>query len=296
MKILITGAGGQLGREWVHYLQDSDHEMLACDSSALDITDRDAIHSLLLKEEPDLLINCAAYTNVDEAEDNPETAHSVNEIGVQNLAHACNRHQVFLIHYSTDYVFGGSIEDKSKLPHGYDEQYPPSPNNVYGLSKRGGEIAIEKFGDRWIIIRVSWLCGQYGENFIKTMLRLSQEKEKLKVVDDQIGSPSYCFDVVEKTMKLVELDQTGIFHVSSKGAITWYDLTNEIIRLSGSNTTLEAVTSAEFPMKAKRPAYSLLNTQKIEGLGLEPVTWKDGLKHLMNQLNKLNHDHSKHRA
>ncbi|WP_340106561.1 dTDP-4-dehydrorhamnose reductase [Rhodohalobacter sp. 8-1] len=291
MKILITGASGQLGREWVRYLEDSDHEVSACDSTALDITDREAVHSVLQTEEPDMLINCAAYTDVDGAEDNPEMAYSVNEIGVQNLAHACNRHQVLLIHYSTDYVFAGSVEDKKKLPDGYDEEFPPSPNNVYGKSKRGGEIAIEKFADRWMIIRVSWLCGQFGENFIKTMLRLSQEKDRLQIVDDQTGSPSYCFDVVEKTMKLVELDQTGIFHVSSKGAITWYNLTQEIIRLSGSNTALEAVTSADYPMKAERPAYSLLNTQKIENLGLEPISWKDGLKRLMNQLNELNHDH-----
>lgn len=293
MKVLITGAGGQLGREWVLYLEDSDHEVLACDSSALDITDRDAIHNVLSAKKPDVLINCAAYTDVDGAEDEPETAHSVNEIGVQNLAHACNRHQVYLVHYSTDYVFEGSLEDKKKLPSGYDEEYPPSPQNIYGKSKRGGEIAIEKFGDRWIIIRVSWLCGQFGKNFVKTMLRLSQEKEKLQVVDDQTGSPSYCFDVVEKTLKLVESDQTGYFHICSKGDITWYDLTKEIIRLSGSNTTLEAVSSAEFPMKAKRPAYSLLNTQKIENLGFEPISWKEGLNRLLHQLNELNHDHKK---
>lgn len=293
MKILITGAGGQLGREWVHFLEDSDHEVRACDSSALDITDSDAIHSVLSDEEPDLLINCAAYTNVDGAEKNPEAAYSVNEIGVQNLAHACNRHRVYLVHYSTDYVFQGSAEDKKKLPAGYDEEYPPSPENVYGKSKLGGEAAIEKFAERWMIIRVSWLSGRFGKNFIKTMMELSQTKEKLQVVDDQIGSPAYCFDVVEKTMTLVSLGQTGFFHVTSKGAITWYELTQEIIRLTGSNTTLEAVTSAEFPTKAKRPAYSLLNTQKIEGLGLEPISWKEGLKRLLNQLNKLNYDHSK---
>lgn len=288
MKILITGAGGQLGREWVHFLGDSSHNVVPLGSSDLDISDSDAIHTRFSDEKPDLLINCAAYTNVDGAEDHQEEAHAVNEIGVQNLAHACKRHRVYLVHFSTDYVFEGSRADQKKLPNGYDEEYPPAPQNVYGISKRGGELAIEKFADKWIIIRVSWLCGRYGNNFIKTMLRLAKEKNKLRVVDDQMGSPTYCFDVVKKTMRLVEMDQAGYFHITSKGATTWHDLTKEIIRLSGSNAALEAVSSEEFQMKAARPAYSLLNTHKIEQLGLSPIGWKEGLKKLLGQLNEQN--------
>jgi len=287
MKILITGAGGQLGREWVQFLNESEHDIVPLDSSDLDITDGDAIHSLFSEESPDLLINCAAYTKVDEAEDHPEHAHAVNEIGVQNLAHACKRHRVYLVHFSTDYVFEGSETDHKKLPNGYDEEFPPAPQNVYGLSKRGGELAIEKFAGKWMIIRVSWLCGTYGNNFIKTMLRLAKEKKTLRVVDDQTGSPTFCFDVVKKTMKLVEMDQTGYYHISSKGATTWYGVTRELIRLTGSKTHLEAVSSSEFEMKAERPAYSLLNTQKIEVLGLEPIEWKKGMNVMLSQLNEL---------
>jgi len=286
MKILITGAGGQLGREWSHFLDGSEHDVVSLNSSALDIKDSHAVHRLFLDEEPDVLINCAAYTNVDEAEENPDSAYSVNEIGVQNLAHACKRQSVFLVHFSTDYVFEGSAKDKKKLPKGYDEEYPPSPGNVYGKSKRGGELAVEKFAERWLIIRVSWLCGRYGNNFIKTMLRLSAKKEKLQVVNDQTGSPSFCFDVVDKTMRLLEQDKTGYFHISSKGATTWHGVTQEIIRLTGSNTKLEAVSSDVFRMKAKRPAYSLLNTQKIEDLGLKPINWREGIETMLNQLNK----------
>ena len=286
MKIVITGATGQLGREWVQMLDDTDHNVIPLDSSTLDITESDAIHTLLTDEKPDLLINCAAYTKVDDAEDNPEDAHSVNEIGVQNLAHACNRHNVFMVHYSTDYVFDGSETDHKKLPNGYDEEYPPAPNNVYGKSKRGGEIAIEKFADKWMIIRVSWLCGRYGNNFIKKILNLSEQKEKLRVVNDQTGSPTYSFDVVEKTMELIEMNQEGYFHISSKGATTWHGVAQELIRLMGNNTTLEAVPSSEFEMKAERPAYSLLNTQKIEDLGLKPIGWKEGLEILLDQLNE----------
>jgi len=286
MKIVITGASGQLGREWVQMLEDTDHSVVSLDSSTLDITDSDAIYKLLSDEEPDILVNCAAYTKVDDAEDNPEDAHSVNEIGVQNLAHTCNRLNIFLVHYSTDYVFEGTESDHKKLPNGYDEEFPPAPKNVYGKSKRGGEIAIEKFAGKWMIIRVSWLCGRYGNNFIKKILQLSEQKEKLRVVDDQTGSPTYCFDVVEKTMKLIEMNQEGYFHISSKGAATWYGVAQELIRLTGAKTTLEAVSSSEFEMKAERPAYSLLKTQKIEDLGLKPIGWKDGLVILLDQLNE----------
>lgn len=288
MKIVITGAAGQLGREWVQMLEGTDHNIVPLDSSTLDITDNDAIYKLLSHEKPDLLINCAAYTKVDEAEDNPEDAYSVNEIGVQNLAHACNRLNIFLVHYSTDYVFEGSESDHKKLPNGYDEEYPPDPKNVYGKSKRGGEIAIEKFAEKWMIIRVSWLCGRHGNNFIKKMLQLSEQKEKLRVVDDQTGAPTYCFDVVDKTMELIEMNQEGYFHISSKGATSWHGVVQELIRLTGTNTTLEAVSSSEFEMKADRPAYSLLNTQKIEVLGLKPIGWKDGLVILLDQLNERN--------
>lgn len=288
MKIVITGASGQLGHEWVQMLDDTDHNVFPLDSSTLDITNSDAIHTLLTDEKPDLLINCAAYTKVDDAEDNPEDAYAVNEIGVQNLAHACNRHNVFLVHYSTDYVFDGSESDHKKLPNGYDEEYPPAPKNVYGKSKRGGELAIEKFAERWMIIRVSWLCGRYGNNFIKKILHLSEQKEKLRVVDDQTGSPTYCFDVVEKTMELIEMNEEGYFHISSKGATTWHGVAQELIRLTGNKTTLEAVPSSEFEMKAERPAYSLLNTRKIEGLGFKPIGWKKGLEILLDQLNEQN--------
>ena len=286
MKIVITGASGQLGREWVQMLEDTDHSVVPLDSSTLDITNSDATYKLLSDEEPDILVNCAAYTKVDDAEDNPEDAHSVNEIGVQNLAHTCNRLNIFLVHYSTDYVFEGSESDHKKLPNGYDEEFPPAPKNVYGKSKRGGEIAIEKFAEKWMIIRVSWLCGRYGDNFIKKILHLSEQKKKLRVVDDQTGSPTYCFDVVEKTMKLIEMNQEGYFHISSKGVTTWHGVAHELIKLTGTNTTLEAVSSSEFEMKAERPAYSLLNTQKIVDLGLKPIGWKDGLEILLDQLNE----------
>ncbi|MFO7847988.1 MAG: dTDP-4-dehydrorhamnose reductase [Balneolaceae bacterium] len=289
MKILITGSQGQLGTEWMEYLKTTSHNVRGLGSADLDITRRDDVHKIVADEQPDLLVNCAAFTAVDKAEVKENEAYMVNEIGVQNLARACNRNDVKLLHYSTDYVFEGSPADQERLPDGYDEEYPPNPQNVYGKSKRGGEVAIENVCDDWIIIRVSWLCGQYGNNFVKTMLRLSKERKTLDVVNDQTGSPTFCFDVVEKSMKLAGQDQRGYFHISSSGTTTWFDITRQLLQLNGSKTALNSVSSAQFNAKAKRPAFSLLNTGKIESLSLEPVHWKDGLETLYHQLSNSNH-------
>jgi len=284
MKILITGAGGQLGREWVHSLEKTEHTVLALNSADLDITDAVSTEQKVAEFEPDLLINCAAYTAVDRAEEEPEAAFLVNETGAENLAAACKKNGAKLVHYSTDYVFEGSRSDQEKLPGGYREDHSPNPQNIYGKSKRAGEKAIEKVFDNWLIIRVSWLCGRYGKNFIKTILRLAGEKEQLPVVNDQTGSPTYCFDVVEKTIRLVELNQKGYFHISSEGETTWFSLARELIDKSGLNTEVKPVSSGEFTTVAERPAFSYLNTDKIRALGLEPAGWKEGLYELLNQL------------
>lgn len=288
MNVLVTGATGQLGTEWIHFLNNGAHRVVGLGSDDLDISNREDVYRIIADEAPDVVINCAAYTAVDDAEEHEREARMVNEIGVQYLAQACARNGAKLVHYSTDYVFEGSEEDQRKLPSGYDEEYPPNPQNVYGKSKRDGELAVERTEGNWLIIRVSWLCGQYGNNFVKTMLTLSGEKESLDVVNDQVGSPTFCTDVVEKTMKLIQMNQEGYVHVSSAGAITWYDLTKELLRITGSKTKLNSVSSAQFRTKAKRPAFSLLHTGKLKELGLEPVGWKEGLKQLCNQLSNSN--------
>jgi len=286
MKLLVTGAGGQLGREWMHYLDNSPHNGIGFNSTELDITNKNLVKQKVEEIRPDVLINCAAYTAVDDAEDNHEKAFKINKTGVANLAEICRQAGVKLIHYSTDYVFEGSEKDRNELPEGYTEDHPPDPQNVYGASKLAGEREVEKVDGDWIIIRVSWLCGRFGSNFVKTMLRLANEKKELKIVNDQIGSPTFCTDLVEKTMALVEMDQKGYFHVSSRGAISWYELTHELLKRIGKTESvkLNPVSSAEFAAKAKRPAFSLLNCSKIESLGLETTDWKDGLNVLIRQL------------
>ncbi len=255
-------------------------------SKELDVTDPASVHSTIKEVRPDVLVNCSAYTNVDEAEDEPDLAFAVNRDGVKNLAECCRNTGIKLIHYSTDYVFPGNSEDEKKFPTGYPENASCNPINMYGKSKREGEIALEESKVDYLLIRVAWLCGAHGTNFVKTMLRLSEQREELSVVDDQIGCPTFTFDVVEKSVELIRKGETGTFHLSSKGKISWADFAVEIFKQSGRNTSVNRVTTSEYPTKARRPAFSLLSTQKIEKLGLIPLDWQTGLAVLLKKLKK----------
>ena len=285
MKFLITGANGQLGREWVQFLELNGEPFEAFGSKKMDITDSDQVRSRIKECRPDVVINCAAYTNVDEAEDKEELAHSVNEEGVKHLVNACLDHNCKLVHFSTDYVFPGNFEDGSKFPDGYPEDAEKRPGNAYGRSKRAGEIVLEKSELDCLLIRVSWLCGPFGNNFVKTMLRLAETRDELSVVEDQKGSPSFTFDVVEKTFQLLNAGKSGVYHISSKERISWADFAEEIFKQANVEITLHRIPSSEFPTKAKRPAFSLLSNQKLEKEGLKVLAWKQGLSVLLEKLN-----------
>lgn len=284
MKFLVTGAGGQLGNEWVDYLEKHGISYAAYGSAELDITNPEQVRRRFRECEPNVVINCAAYTDVDGAEEDAETAFKVNAIGAGLVAAEAKKYRAKLVHYSTDYIFPGRESDAKKYLQGYPEDLPAAPLNVYGKSKKEGEDAIIKQGGNWLIIRVSWLCGKYGKNFVKTMLRLGREKEELNIVNDQVGSPSFCHDVVQKTMRLTELEQQGVFHVSSEGKISWYDFAVKIFELANIHVTCKPVSSDQFPAKAARPKFSLLNTAKIKDIGIEPVQWKKGTGELLRQL------------
>ncbi len=286
MKFLITGATGQLGREWVHFFEEKDITYEAFSSSELDITDSHKVNQKLEEIWPNVVINCAAYTNVDGAESESEKAFLVNETGVQNLVNACESVDATLVHFSTDYVFSGSEEDQKKYPDGYPENAEMNPINVYGKSKEAGEVILHTANCDWILVRVSWLCGQFGNNFAKTMLRLGAEREGLSVVDDQIGCPSFAFDVVEKTYQLFKKGSTGIFHISSEGKISWADFAEEIFNQAGLNVKLKRITSEEYPFTATRPMFTLLSKKKIKKSGLHPLEWRLGLSKLMQQIDK----------
>jgi len=286
MKFLITGANGQLGREWIQFLELKGEPFDAFGSKKMDITDSDQVRTRMEECRPDIVINCAAYTNVDKAEIEQELAHSVNETGVEHLVSACLEFNCKLVHFSTDYVFPGSFEDGSKFPDGYPEDAEKRPVNAYGRSKRAGEIVIEKSALDSLLIRVSWLCGPFGNNFVKTMLRLAETRDELSVVDDQKGSPTYTFDVVDKTYQLLNMSKSGVYHISSRGKISWADFTEEIFKQANIAITLHRIPSSEFPTKAKRPAFSLLSTQKLEKEGLKVLAWKEGLSVLLKKLNR----------
>lgn len=286
MKYLITGATGQLGREWVHFLDEKKLPYKAFSSSELDITDSTKVDQKFKELRPDIVINCAAYTNVDGAESESKKAFLVNETGVQNLVNACRSVDAKLVHYSTDYVFSGSEEDQKKYPNGYPETALTDPINVYGKSKEAGEKILQQSNVEWMLIRVSWLCGRFGNNFVKTMLRLSAERDELNVVDDQIGCPSLAFDVVEKTFQLLGKDSTGIFHISCEGKISWADFAEEIFEQSGSQVKIDRITSDQYPFTARRPLFTLLSNKKAKEAGLKPLSWKIGLDKLLNQIDE----------
>ncbi len=287
MRIMITGGNGQLGREWNDYLREINASFSSYSSARLDITNPAEVEKTLNAERPDVLINCAAYTKVDLAETEAKKAMLTNAEAVKQLAETCAKLSIKLVHYSTDYIFKGSADDRIKFPDGYLETHPPEPQNMYGRSKLKGEEAIRHSGCEYLIIRVSWLCGRYGQNFVKTMLRLARERDQLAIVNDQFGSPTYATNVVENTFRLLELGEEGEFHVSSAGLITWYDFAGEIFRQAELSANIKPVSSSEFAAKAKRPAFSLLNTSKIARLpGITIQNWKTGLTHLLNQINE----------
>jgi len=285
MKILITGSGGQLGQQWIDFCKEESIHFKSYRSTELDITDPKKVLREIQSYNPDIIINCAAYTKVDNAEEEKKNAQSVNATAVHDLALLCKKLDIKLVHFSTDYVFAGEEEDRSKLPDGYPEVHTRNPINEYGYSKYLGEKAIEESGCEYLLIRVSWLCGKHGQNFVKTMLRLGKEKENLSIVNDQFGSPTFTDQVVELTHILIQNKETGAFHISSEGLISWYDFAKEIFNQSGIRIDVKPVTSDEYPTKAKRPSFSKLSTQKISNIdGVNIIHWKEGLQKMLNQL------------
>ena len=282
-KVLVTGGKGQLGQ----CLQSISNDFKTLDfvflgSNDLDISNNIEVEAYFKNNTFDYCINCAAYTAVDKAEEEPEKAKQINEIGAKNLAHACFKNSVTLIHISTDFVFDGEV----KLP--YTEEDTTNPISVYGKTKRDGELAIISNLPQHFIIRTSWLYSEFGNNFVKTMLRLSKEREELSVVDDQMGSPTYAKDLAEVILKIIssQSNNFGIYHYSNQGEITWYDLAKEIFKQSNADINLYKTDSNTFKTLATRPKYSVLNTSKIHSLlNLEPIQWEKSLEKCLKEIN-----------
>lgn len=287
MKILVTGGNGQLGMSLRKAAEDSKDSYVFTDVAELDITDKDAVMRAVAEGGFDVIVNCAAYTNVDKAESDEEMAELLNAQAVANLAEAIKQTDGTLIHISTDYVFGGS---NGNTPRREDEAV--NPTGVYGKTKLHGEEAIAASGCKALIIRTAWLYSEYGKNFVKTMLNLTSTKPELKVVFDQAGTPTYAQDLAGAIVTIIDgrhLDgNEGIYHYSNEGVCSWYDFAKMIAKMGGNNScNIQPCHSDEFPSPVKRPAYSVLDKTKIkERFGLEIPYWTESLEKCVNNLLK----------
>ena len=290
MNILVTGANGQLGTELRNVTADSRNHYIFSDVASpegvvtlgLDITDREAVRAVCEDGSVDVIVNCAAYTNVDKAEDDPETARLLNAAAPANLAAVAAEREATLIHISTDYVFGGD----AAVPRAEDS--PTGPLGVYGRTKLEGEEAILASGCASIIFRTAWLYSPYGKNFVKTMRQLTSDRDSLKVVCDQVGTPTYAHDLATLIAHVIEdgmLDRTGIYHYSNEGAISWYDFAQSICELSGNTCDIQPCRTEEFPSKAQRPRFSVLDKSKVKTVfGIGIPYWRDSLKDCLNRM------------
>lgn len=282
MNLLVTGSNGQLGTEMRRLLASNHQNCTFTDVQELDITNLDDIRQCLLENMTDVIINCAAYTNVDKAEDDYATADLLNHKAVENLAVACKERSATLIHISTDYVFQGD----GNLP--CREDHPTNPLGVYGKTKLAGELSIQNSGCNFLIFRTAWLYSPFGNNFVKTMRRLTSERTTLQVVFDQIGTPTYAGDLARLIYHIIETNQlykTGIYHFSNEGVCSWYDFAKEINSLSGNSCDIRPCHSDEFPSKVKRPHFSVLDKTKTkETFNYRIPYWKDSLIKCIQEL------------
>lgn len=255
MKILVTGANGMLGQDLCPILEDVGAFVIETDVDTLDITKGDAVEQALTEIHPDMVIHCAAYTNVDKAEDELETAKLINVTGTENIAKICGKLDIPLVYISTDYVFDGTKTE----PYTPDDM--PNPLNNYGLTKLQGEEAVKTHCTKYYIARTSWLYGHYGKNFVETMISLA-EKAELKVVDDQIGCPTWTVELANGILKLLSKPY-GTYHICGSGSTSWYGFAQEIFKQAGLSVNLKPCKTEEFPRPAKRPQYSVMANENI---------------------------------
>lgn len=256
MPLLVTGAKGMLGQDLCPILEDAGYEVIETDVDTLDITNAEQVNQVLKDKMPEVVIHCAAYTNVDKAEEDLKTAELINVTGTENIADACGKLGITMVYISTDYVFDGTKNSP------YTPQDKPNPINNYGMTKYEGEEAVRSFCEKHYIARTSWLYGHHGKNFVETMLSL-KDKEELKVVDDQIGCPTWTVELANGILKLLDSKPYGTYHVCGSGHTTWYGFAKEIFKLSGLEVNLKPCTTDEFPRAAKRPAFSIMENEGI---------------------------------
>lgn len=277
LNILVTGANGQLGNEIRLRATASRHNYLFTDVAELDITDPEAVRHCVTANRIDAIVNCAAYTNVDKAEEDEAAADRINRLAPAYLAAAAREAGATLVHISTDYVFQGDAH----LP--YDEEQPTEPLGVYGRTKLAGELSVKESGCNYLIFRTAWLYSRFGNNFVKTMLRLTAERDTLNVVFDQVGTPTHAGDLADAVCGILETERhagnQGVYHFSDEGVCSWYDFAVEIARLAGNDRCdIRPCHSSEFPSKVRRPAFSVLDKTKVKAtFGIRIPHWRDSL-------------------
>lgn len=282
-RVLVTGANGQLGQSLCRLLsEDTQFELIYTDIDTLDLTDRDAVERFIGGGKFDYVVNCAAYTAVDKAESEEFLCTKINTEAVGNIAVAARKHKVRVIHISTDYVFNG----ENYRP--YAENDTPDPQSIYGRTKLEGEGVLMSFCPTSIIIRTAWLYSETGKNFVKTMLRLSENNKEIRVVSDQIGTPTYAGDLANVIYCILQKDNppSGVYHFTNEGVASWYDFAKAIFRNSGKDVRVVPILTKEYPTEAKRPLYSVLSKAKIKNtFGIEIPYWEESLKQCVLNLN-----------
>ena len=276
MRVLVTGVGGQLGYDVCKELTARNIEHKGVDLADFDITDREATHNYIENYHPDAVIHCSAWTAVDKAEDEVEMCRKVNKDGTENIARICQQLDIPLMYFSTDYVFDGLGEEPW---HEYDERMPL---NVYGQTKYEGELAVEKL-PKHFIIRISWVFGVNGNNFIKTMLRLGKERGEVSVVNDQIGSPTYTYDLARLCVDMIQTQEYGTYHATNEGICSWYEFACEIFKQANMDVKVNPVDSSAFPVKATRPKNSRMSKDELDKHGFNRLpSWQDALNRYLS--------------
>ena len=280
MKVLVTGVKGQLGYDVVKECEKRGIEAIGVDVEEMDITDAAACERVITEAKADAVIHCAAYTAVDAAEDNEDLCRKVNAEGTRNIAEVCRKLDIKMMYFSTDYVFNGQGERP------WEPDDPREPLNVYGQTKYEGELAVQELLEKYFIVRIAWVFGVNGKNFIKTMLRLGKERGAVSVVDDQIGSPTYTYDLARLVVDMIQTDRYSIYHATNEGLCSWYEFACQIFKAAGMNQVkVTPVDSTAFPAKAKRPHNSRMDKSKLAENGFEPLpSWEDALERYLKEI------------
>lgn len=273
MRVLVTGAKGQLGYDVVKELEKRGHKALGVDREEMDLTSIKQIKDYIKKSNPEAIIHCGAYTLVDKAEDEKELCKMVNSTSTKDIARCSKALDIPMIYISTDYVFDGTKDGE------YIEDDLPNPINVYGKTKYEGEVYVQEILEKYYIVRISWVFGENGNNFVDTMLRLSKERELLSVINDQVGSPTYTKDLARLLVDMLKTNKYGIYHATNEGYCTWYEFAREIFKIANVDVKVNKINTCEYPTKARRPLNSKMSKEKLKSMGFSPLrNWKEALE------------------